>query len=79
MSTQEKVHGLGLKVPDLNPYARGSCTVCEGDGELAVVRIEGAVKGLPHKLQVLLQLALHSRMEICRHRADRVLLQQSKP
>lgn len=61
MSTQEKVHGLGLKVPDLNPYASGSCILCEGDGAPAVVKIEGAVEGLPHKPQVLLQLALHSR------------------
>ena len=60
MSTQEKVHGLGLKVPDLSPYASGSCALCEGDGALAGVKIEGVVEGLPHKPQVLLQLALHS-------------------
>ena len=64
MSTQEKVHGLGLKVPDLNPYASGSRILCEGDGALVVVKIEGAAEGLPHNPQVLLQLALHSRMGI---------------
>lgn len=75
MSTQEKVHGLGLKVPDLNPYASGSCILCEGEGTPAVVKLEGP----PHKPQVLLQLPLHSRMKICRHQADRVLLQKGTP
>ena len=66
MSTQEKVHKLGLKVPDLLPYASGSCIPGEGVGTLAVVEVDVASDWLPHSPQVLLQLALHSILKICR-------------
>lgn len=33
MSTQEKLHGLGIRVP--LAYAEGICRVCEGDGTAA--------------------------------------------
>ena len=75
MSTQEKVHGLGLKVPDLTPYASGSCIPLEGDGTPAAMKLEGMFEGLSHRPQVLLQLALQCKMMSCRHRADRTLLQ----
>lgn len=74
MSTQEKVHGLGLKVPDLTPYATGSCIPFEGDGTPPVMKVEGMVEGLLHRPQVLLQLALQCKMMSCRHR-DRALQQ----
>lgn len=67
MSTQEKVHGLGLKVPDLTPYAKGSCIPFEGDGTPAVMKVEGMVEGLSHRPQMLLQLALQCKMMSCRH------------
>lgn len=60
MSTQEKVHRLGLKVPYLLPYADGSCILGESDGTPAVVEVDVASDWLSHKPHVLLQLALHS-------------------
>ena len=42
MSTQEKVQGLGLSVPDRAPYGNGSCRPCEGVGALAAAEERGA-------------------------------------
>lgn len=78
MSTQEKVHGLGLRVPDLIPYASGSCIPCEGDGAPAVVKVGVALDWLSHTPQVLLQFALHSKMKVCRPLTDRTLRQSKK-
>lgn len=55
MSTQENVHGLGLRVPDLIPYLGGSCSPAEGEGPPAVVAIDVAFDRLSHRPQVLLQ------------------------
>ena len=62
MSTQEKVHRLGLKVPDLLPYADGGCILGDSDGtpRPAVVEVDMASDWLSHKPHVLLQFALHS-------------------
>ena len=53
MSTQEKLQGLGVKVPAL--YAGGDCNAFEGSGTAG-----GTTGPVPHKEQVLLQLFLGS-------------------
>ena len=53
MSTQEKLQGLGLSVPEA--YASRGCSVCEG---------EGTADLLPHKPHMLLQLVLDHKARL---------------
>jgi len=57
MSTQEKLHGLGLRVPEA--YAGGTCSVWEGEGTTVDAKeVEEAGGCVLHKPQVALQLVL---------------------
>ncbi len=59
MSTQEKLHGLGLRVP--KAYPGGFCSLWEGEGTVTAVdakEVEGASGCALHKPQVALQLSL---------------------
>ena len=57
MSTQEKLHGLGLRVPEA--YASGTCIVWEGEGTAVDVNeVEEADGCVSHTPQVALQLLL---------------------
>lgn len=57
MSTQEKLHGLGLRMPEA--YAGGSCSVWEGEGTAVdAEEVEEATDCVLHKPQVALQLLL---------------------
>jgi hypothetical protein len=57
MSTQEKLHGLGLRVPEA--YAGGTGSVWEGEGTAVDAKdVEEASGCVLHKPQVALQLLL---------------------
>ena len=57
MSTQEKLHGLGLRVP--KAYAGGLCSLWEGEGTaIDAKEVERASGCVLHKPQVALQLSL---------------------
>lgn len=57
MSTQEKLHGLGLRVP--TAYAGGFCSLTEGEGTAVDAKeVEEASGCVLHKPQVALQLLL---------------------
>lgn len=57
MSAQEKLHGLGLRVP--KAYAGGFCSLWEGEGTaIDAKEVEGASGCVLHKPQVALQLSL---------------------
>ena len=60
MSTQEKLHGLGIRVP--LAYAKGICKVREGDGTAAdTEEAEEATGCVPHRPQVAVQLVLQAQ------------------
>lgn len=65
MSTQEKVQGLGLSVPDRAAYGDGSCIPGEGVGAPAAAKELGVAVDWPsdwlsHRPQIFLQLALQN-------------------